>query len=123
MATAQTELPAWETPASRGTNYNRANPFSNITTYFQQPFWSRKRVPVEGISVAGPAEKHQRDLDHSEEVQLRPGARRRYCGYRKRTCIFFGVMIVLLLALIIGLSVGLVRKGYVNLNTFHPHPF
>ena len=43
--------------------------------------------------------------------------------HQKRNRIIIGVAVLLLLVLIIGLAVGLTRKGYVNLNIVTPRPF
>jgi len=115
---ATTELPEWEnSKPQKKSIFSRANLLSN--TNGTKSLWGTKKssfsseapLPMTAENPENP-EKNAVDIPHSEEVRVEPGTRRRYCGHSRNFCICLFVLILCLLALIIGLSVGLKGKGH-----------
>lgn len=103
------EIPAWEAPpvAAKSSIFRNhflyAPSFDKVKSFFSRKSASDiqtldKGVPVEGVPSS-----------------------RKYCGLSRRTCIILLLVSIALVALIIGLAVGLTRKSYVpNITTFIP---
>lgn len=131
---ANHELPEWEAPSSTTTPRNSfwqrlSQPFTP-----HNPFLSSRRPTLDHkntfLARKSPLTRTQ-DFDKetgvpetvrqntTDDGEISPqGNQRRYCGRSRRSLLLMIVASVILLALIIGLSVGLSRKSYVNLNTF-----
>ncbi|KAG0652697.1 hypothetical protein D0Z07_0738 [Hyphodiscus hymeniophilus] len=134
---ANHELPAWEAPSADSTPrnsfwrrltqpFNTKNPFLTISepsvdhkpTFAgtQNPFTRTQNFDKE----SGVSEPAAATSTTANELKSR-GTQRRILGRSRRSVIICAVAAVLLLALIIGLAVGLSRHKYVNLNTFINH--
>ena len=119
MAATQ-EIP-WETE----TNPHKQSAFKSLFKKyaFSNPFASDPMKPKKRIWEKNPFSSitatNNRPIGNEENVENTEIPQRR----PKRNRIILGVVFILILVLIIGLAVGLTRKGYVNLNTITPRPF
>ena len=127
---ANHELPEWEAPSADSTArssfwrrlVNNRNPF--LTT--PKPSIDHKHSPV---GTTSPARTQNFDKESGlptpanaaaeGDLMIKTrGEQRRICGIRRRTFLLLVLAAVLVLALIIGLAVGLSRHKYVTFNMF-----
>jgi hypothetical protein len=131
---ANHELPEWEntpsTPATqRGSFWQRlSQPFTSKNPFLStpQPTVDHKNTLYGTKSPLTRTQNFDKETGAAEPTaetstttEISPrGNGRRYCGHRPRSILLIILAAVLLLALIIGLAVGLSHKSYVGLNTF-----
>jgi hypothetical protein len=131
---ANHELPEWEAPSTPSTAHNSfwkklSQPFisKNPSLATPQPTLDHKNTSFGSKSPLTPTQNFDKETDVPEPAaetattveEISPqGNKRRSCIRSRRGILLIVLAVVLLLALIIGLSVSLSHKAYVNLNTF-----
>jgi hypothetical protein len=122
------ELPEWEAPpkSTRKSNiWRKSNPFLLTPTIDRAHSYFSRKLSRKTSPLATPASDKEVGETPAETAttanEISPGPR--WCGFPRRICIFILISLIALIALIVGLAVGLGHKLVPNLNTFiHPEP-